>query len=104
MRVRATPRSTSVIVTVAPGINAPEGSLMLPKIRPTFACESSGAGTKDIERHTIRTKHIRVQSAKERIPTSCNRELTRVTMIISDAKLPCAIHQCQSDWVFVALS
>src|SRR5262249_33757191 len=45
------------MVTVTPGITAPVGSVILPKIRPALPCENSGTQRRSI-RHTrgMRTK------------------------------------------------
>src|SRR5437870_2270600 len=42
-RLRDVPLSTSVIVIDAPGINAPDGSEMFPRMRPVFPCGNAGS-------------------------------------------------------------
>src|SRR6266436_5444237 len=55
-RVREVPLSTFVIVTDAPGINAPDASVMLPRIRPVFPCENAGIAIRKIVNHTPKNK------------------------------------------------
>ena len=55
VRTRDVPLSTSVTVTLAPPMTAPDESVMLPRIRPIFACENTGTEIRNTERHRPRT-------------------------------------------------
>src|SRR5437899_1109369 len=74
-RVREVPLSTFVIVTDAPGINAPDASVMLPRIRPVFPWENEGIEVRKIANHTpknnptfFESESIRTSGLKVKVP------------------------------------